>query len=57
VSALLHACFAFTSGFWAFVALCVVSEAVSAPVTLLADAAVMAQAKEARPCVFVGGGC
>jgi hypothetical protein len=63
-SALLHAALALPSGFWAFLALAAASEAVGAPVTLLADAAVMANAEEvgrereeAGPAaVFTGGG-
>jgi hypothetical protein len=48
-SVLLHAALALPSGFCAFVALAAVGEAVGAPVTLLADAAVMANAREVRP--------
>ncbi|KAI8476975.1 MAG: major facilitator superfamily domain-containing protein [Monoraphidium minutum] len=45
-SALAHAGYAAARGFWAFAALCAVAEVLGAPATLLADAAVMAQAQE-----------
>lgn len=50
LSAVVRAAYATAHTFWAFVAICVVGEALGAPATLLADAAVMAAAKE------VGGG-